>query len=332
MNVVRILQNKKFQKIARIGVAVLLLWILFLKISVREVLHLLFSLHPLYFSLAIGLNIVIVILCTYRWQLLLIAREMKIPFTTALSYYFIGIFFNNFLPTTVGGDIIRATYTARALEKKKADALASVLVERVVAVGAMVAVAIVGMIIIYSKIKNPLFLSIIILVTALFIILYFIILDRRVFEKVKHPVNRIKFFNLGSKLVSLYESMTLFKTYKRATLYLFLLSLLVQICFPLVCFALAHSLGFHVPIVYFFVYIPIISIVSMAPISINAVGLREASFVLLFTSIGVLKEQALGLSLLFYITTILVSLMGGILFLVGHHKKEEIPVEIREEL
>ena len=83
---------------------------------------------------------------------------------------------------------------------------------------------------------------------------------------------------------------------------------------------LGVAIGSPIILGYYFILLPIVWLVAMIPISINGLGLREGAFVVLFVSIGMSKEAAIAISVLFLAQAMLQGLIGGVLFLV--HRKE----------
>jgi hypothetical protein len=73
--------------------------------------------------------------------------------------------------------------------------------------------------------------------------------------------------------------------------------------------------NFEVGLLPFFIYVPIINVVSMIPISFNALGIREYFYVLLFARAGVAGETSLAVSLVSFFLLFLLSLLGGLFFI-----------------
>ncbi|MCK4822914.1 flippase-like domain-containing protein, partial [bacterium] len=65
---------------------------------------------------------------------------------------------------------------------------------------------------------------------------------------------------------------------------------------------------------YFFLFVPIISVLTMLPISLNGIGIREGAFVFFFTKVGISSAQALSMSILTYTIVLLASLIGGLIY------------------
>src|SRR5260221_743841 len=92
---------------------------------------------------ALGVQAVNLIASTWRWQLLLHAQDVKLKNRTLLGSYLVATFFNNFLPSNVGGDVIRIRDTAAATQSKTL-ATTVVLVDRVLGLMALVLISAVG--------------------------------------------------------------------------------------------------------------------------------------------------------------------------------------------
>src|SRR4030065_840853 len=103
---------------------------------------------------------------------------------------------------------------------------------------------------------------------------------------------------------------------------IFICSLLVQGGVIISYSVLGRGLGIDVPIGYYFLFIPLTTVVAMLPISLSGLGLRGGAFVFLFTRVGVSQEQALTLSLLWFVICALISMAGGIEYIRTGGRKE----------
>ena len=94
-----------------------------------------------------------------------------------------------------------------------------------------------------------------------------------------------------------------------------LLSLVVQLASMVLAWLIGEGLGLHVPPLYYGVLIPLVSILTLLPISLNGMGLREAGTVLLLAPLHISEASAVTLSLLIFAVYTAASLMGGIFYL-----------------
>ena len=273
-----------------------------------------------YLFLSAGLYLSGLLIGPLRWSRLLSAKGIRLPFKKLASYFFIGLFFNNFLPTIVGGDVARATYVAMD-SNKKAEAFASTVVDRAIGFLALTGIVLFVTLLFSHLIldKNTLTIS----AAAIFILtgLVSLFFNKFVFNRLTGVLPKIKLFNIGTKLASVYSSIYFYKKHKLTCLLAFGLSIILQSALILANYFLGYSVGMRITLVYFFLFIPIIAFVSMIPLSPNAIGIRESGYVIFFSQIGVTKAQALSLSFLNLSLVFLSSLIGGLIFLF---KRERI--------
>jgi hypothetical protein len=95
------------------------------------------------------------------------------------------------------------------------------------------------------------------------------------------------------------------------------IAMVVQVLRVLVHYEVSLALGLEIPVIYFFLFIPVIAIFIALPISIGGLGIREGLGVILFCGViqGLTKEQAFSMELLAGIVGVLVSLIGGVIYL-----------------
>ena len=82
-------------------------------------------------------------------------------------------------------------------------------------------------------------------------------------------------------------------------------------------FFIGNTIGAQIPLYYYLVFIPVVGIVSMLPVSIGGLGVRETAFLTLFGSVGLSAEQSVSLSLLWYAMLLLGGVPGLTLYLRG---------------
>lgn len=292
-----------------------LLIYLFRKIDLHGFSRIFSNIEPIFFLFSGLLYIGCQYLSSYRWQVLLRAHDVSVSVNRLFSFYLVGMFFNNFLPTSVGGDVMKGFDLYRHSGKGK-ESITTVFLERYTGLAAIIIIGLIAL-----AIGNPylpdrevaILLGAIATVFAggtLILINYRMkILCLRIMGK----------FHIGKaeKIISgLYETFRRYKTNKRVFLYAIIISFFVQLLNILVYILLADSLGIDVQWGYFFLFFPIVTVISMLPISFNGLGMREGMFIYLFTKIGIPSAQALSLSLSWFIIVTCISLLGGLIFMV----------------
>lgn len=232
-----------------------------------------------------------------RWQALAAVKGIIAPLTEFIRLYFIGAFFNNFLPTSVGGDVVKA-YKLTGATDKKVDAVSSVFIERLAGVSVLALVSWSGFIYYFQNLA---------LVVSLFLAVAVVVgfwLAPRIAQL--HPL-----------LNDFYSSVISYKDEKAVLLRAGLISLIVQLCAVSTQYLVFLALGIAVPFTYCVFVIPLITLATMLPISINGLGVQDGLYVFFFERVGVASEQAIAVSLTYHGLRLLSSLIGGVLYLFG---------------
>lgn len=274
----------------------------------------------------------------WKWRALLNASFPKekniVPFSYLGKLYYIGLFFNNFLPSSVGGDIARVFYLGKKVGVPPATA--SVGFERLTSGAALV------MILLGSAFLVPTarpFLGAILGVTFVFLLLFFILwalVYQSPKKKESHTEqledNRFqKWIRKGRKL--LLELGQSFGDYGKQGFKWWLLIIALSFAFQLglvwINGLLFQAFHIEVPVVQLVVIITLISALTMLPVSINGLGVREVSYVFFFQQLGIAQEIALSVSLLFFILVSLTSIIGGFCWVLerrDHHEAIREPI------
>jgi uncharacterized protein (TIRG00374 family) len=260
----------------------------------------------------IGLN-------ALRWWIMLRAQGTFISLPLAIYYYFFGAFFNSFMPTSIGGDLIRVMSVCEHTGRRSI-ALASVAVERLLGFFTLVPLSLVGIALTFRDFQSPRLLLGIELAAMAIFALVGILLNERVamgiLSLLRPILSRIPRVEVEEKLRSVYDSVSLYGK-KPGTLALgFLVSLLSRAVWIFGWYLVAVGLGLHqVTLARLFTVIPLVELARMAPISLGGLGVREGTFAALMSQFGVATTPAIVLSFLFYFLSIVNGLVGGGLYL-----------------
>jgi len=99
-------------------------------------------------------------------------------------------------------------------------------------------------------------------------------------------------------------------------------SVIIQALQFLAAYVIAVSLGIHLRMLYFFIFIPIISALSTLPISIGGLGVRDVTTILLFSKVGLSKELGFAMSLANNIFVFILGVIGGLVYVLTlHHRR-----------
>jgi uncharacterized protein (TIRG00374 family) len=251
-----------------------------------------------------------------KWQILLKAQKIEVPLGNLLSYTFVGLFFGNFLPTNVGGDLVRGYDLARHTQLP-AEAAISVLVDRLVGLIAFVFVAVVmALLVVYSAGQAALW-EVGVAATVAFLGLcggFALMLSNRL----RAQGRRLFAKPLLSPLAPLYDRLSAaLSAYRRsygALAQAFLISILVLIIGSVVNVLIALSLGGGISPLHIFLFTPLITFVLLIPISIGGIGLNQSAYVFFFNLVNVPESKSLAMSLIMQAVIIVASLPGGVLW------------------
>jgi hypothetical protein len=255
-------------------------------------------------------------LSAWRWWLLLRPVSLAVPYLRMVAFYFIGMFFNIFLPTIVGGDAVKAILLSRETGAP-ARATMSVFMERNVGLFALLAIATAAAFVAPPvDVRGFNLLQLTLLVFAGFIAANIVLASRPAYRLVDYLVAMTPLARIRSRAASLYEAIVPYREarWRGVVVAATAQSFLFQAVVILVVFLNANALGIRVPVAALAVFVPLISLAGMLPISVNGLGIREALYLLLFGRLGVPADAAVSMALLYFAVTLAASLPGGIVY------------------
>ncbi len=256
------------------------------------------------------------VLSAWRWHMLLSPVALDVPLPRMVGFYFIGMFFNLFLPTIVGGDVVKAVLLSRET-RAPARATVSVFMERDVGLFALLAVASIAAWWAPDVVIGGLSLrALTLLLSAGFVAVNLMLLRPGIYALADRLIARTALSRMRGRAASLYESMTPYRTAYGVLARSLVLSLAFQALVIAVVFFAARALGSDFPLTAVAVFVPLISLAGMIPVSLNGLGVREALYILLFGRIGASGEAAVSVALLYLAVTFLASLPGGIVYVL----------------
>lgn len=291
--------KKRIATVVRVAVSVALIaWIL-RKAPLGEVLDALRSADLRFVLLALALNPLGYWASVSRWRLLIRSQGGDASFGFLVRSFLVGVFFNNLLPSTIGGDTIRAYDTSRS-GVGKGTAVAVVIVDRFIGLLALMLFA--GVALFFSG-----------------------HLTDRIPALYGWVAGGAAVLGLIAALLFL-PSRVPFKVQGKVLAKAFGYSLVLQTLVVLNGWLLAKALHVPISLPYFFLIVPLAVFVMMIPVSINAIGVRESIWAFFFAAFGVASATAVALAWLDYGLVLLQALVGGVIY-AGSHKAPEIVEE-----
>ena len=300
--------------LVRLGVSAALLYFVLRSTDLTALWERVRSMNTWWLALALIVFAGQSLISVWRWDRLLRAQHVVVERTKLAESIWVSLFFNNFLPSNIGGDVMRITDTARAAGSKTL-ATTVVLVDRALGLTALLVVAAAGAFVlwltgVYVPGSRWLWLACIALVVAAVSVI-------AMPDFVGHLLGPVRALNkpwVTERAQRLEEAVMRFGKAPGVMAGAFGAAIVVQLA--LVAFYLLTAKGLSVPLPMLLgaVLIPVSLVVQMAPISINGFGVREAVFAFFFRRFGLSPDAAVALSLVSTGMVMALSLVGGLLF------------------
>jgi uncharacterized membrane protein YbhN (UPF0104 family) len=266
---------------------------------------------------ALGVWTLNVAASTWRWHLLLEAQDVRLPRRKLFGSFLVANFFSNFLPSNIGGDVIRIRDTASAAQSTTLAATV-VLVDRglglmglvlISAIGASMAVALRGggvLPIWPSWLWIGFFASAAVAVPAMY--------APEGLARLLRPLSFVHPEWMNRQITALTCTLSRFRQRPSSLIGCFGGAVVVQALIVAFYLTVVHALDIPVTASDLAVIVPLSLIVQMLPVSVNGFGVREATFSFYFTRVGLPIESAVLLSLVAAGITMLHSLSGAAVY------------------
>ncbi len=260
--------------------------------------------------LSIILSLSSTFLNAQRWKLLAAAVGLKRPLLQLTQYCFVGLFFNLFFPSTVGGDFSRCYYLSKGGGRYK-DAFYSVLADRVFGISVLFLFASIGVIFGPGGEKLPWQFRLPIFAGGLatcFVLPALPYLVSRILGRESWLSRRI-----NDSTANIYWQD------KKLILTSLGLSVLLQVVIVICHMSVGFALGLRqVPLWYYFVFYPSVAVLGFITPSFNGIGIREWAYRYFLTLMGVDRDSALTFAIILLGLNTLTCLVGGLVYLAGH--------------
>lgn len=283
--------------------------------------------HPFWLIVAFSLHIIGFLLSAYRWQMLLAARGAHYSVGYLLQSLMIGIFFNSFLPSTVGGDVFRA-YDTSERAGSTTEAMTVVVVERLTGMFALGMFALFALLFEFSQFSHLPVIWVSLGSLGVAFLLFIAAMQPDIAAVVNavfhHPVilRLPGSSKIRAKLRQIYHALAVYRRNKRVMGIAFILALVLQVNVIFHYYTIAYAMHLQVSVLYFFLIVPVVTIILMLPLFINGIGGRELVYIFLFGQFGVARADAIAFSWISFGMVLIQGVIGGVLYAI---RKKEIP-------
>ena len=305
-------QKKWIGTTVRILFTLLLFAVLFKSVSWSSLLQSL--VHTQHGMLLVGMIVGFcgIVVSAYQWRSLLHVERITSDLANLINLYIVGVAFSHFLPTGMGGDAVKALYVGRE-SGNSAGSASAVLLCRIIGFFGMLLIALPTLLFWHDQLDTKLVLSFILLALlvggmilgALLAVIFLPRFMRGRWARHRFLAPVINVGNAVSKTIQRPHTLLVANLYGMAFWLVAILN----------CYCYAEALRLDVPLYFYFFVVPLISLISFLPISINGFGLRETAFVYAFSTMHVASAPALLLALLMDMQALCFAVVGGGIYL-----------------
>src|SRR3989338_905076 len=291
------------------------LFVLLVRDDFPRILHELKTIDRSLLLTAILIFLTTILILSVRLRLMFSVEDIPLKLSDAVNLTFIGYFFNNFLPTAVGGDLVKAMCAARVTGQAMTSAT-SVLMDRVFGLFTFILIPSVSLLFFLRTIENPAVPVIVYSFLGVSIFCFFIIFHRGLAARFRFIEDLLRPLKLDRIARTFYENLHNFKRHRGIIAKAIALSIVGQSISILALYLFAFAMDARAPVIYFFLMVPIVHLLSMVP-SLNGLGVREWAYITFLTPyIG--REYAGAVGIIWFGLLLLLSTIGGMIYLFRH--------------
>ena len=308
----------KVSWLLKLSITLALLFLVIWKTGLTEAegraqfLEVLVNVDRFYLVLSLLAGVALNLISTWKWWWLLRERGVHQSYWRLAGLYYIGRFYNMFLPTSVGGDVIRV-YGLGLFTGKHMEAAASVIVDRLSGFLTLIGLACIIMIFGFSQVDSTLVVAGVVVSLVGALMVWWLLVSRTAHNLLQNIFGRFAFINKGlQKLDSLRSTLSGYNT-RTILLIAIGVSLVFYGVAILNVYVSARAFSDALVIGDIALSVPIIMVIMNLPISIGGIGLMESAYTFIFELLGIGLTVGLSTAILMRIKTIIDALIGGAL-------------------
>jgi len=290
-------------------------WFLTQKTSLADILREIGRASPWLLAFAFSLHAVGLLISAIRWRILIRAQGDSVPLGFLAGSYLVGMFFNMFLPSRIGGDVVRI-WDGSKYSSSLVKSSAIVVVERLTGIVSLLLFAFAASVLRLEMAKDRPVIWVALGLGALGLLSVAAFLlppAGKLLKKIPDKGIAARFKN---KALSFRGTILHYREKKKALFSAFLLALLLQVNVVVYYFLIGKAIHLSIPLLDYFIFIPIVHLVLLIPVTINGLGLRELSYSRIFSYYGLTAAAAVSFAWIDLGFMIVVGLIGGVVFMV----------------
>ena len=299
--------NKKIAVLLKIFISLGLMTFLISQVDFRQIFSILKNVDIIMIFYALIMLIIQAFVATARWQFVLNCQKIKISYKNILKILWSGLFFNQAMPSSVGGDVIRGYYLKKE-GMSLGRATLGVLMDRLFGMMGLVILVLISLPLLFELVDDTTAQTGILFIALSASIALMIILFT---DKLPGNFSHLK---LIEGFYSLSKDTRHCIVKNHCGLIIIPVSILIHIISVTTVMIIAAGLNLNVDLWGGLLIFPLVSLMLVAPISIAGWGVREGAMVVGFGYLGVAPEAALALSILYGLSALIVALPGGVVW------------------
>lgn len=206
--------------------------------------------------------------------------------------------------------------------QKAKQVIATVFLDRLSGYIGLVFVALLAILLGGELISDKIVLFSFAIIIILLVIILLLLFNSFIYARITRFLSVPGAGKIREMIRDMHREIHIFRNHKKMIIGNLALSLLIQVIFPVSVYFIGFSLGIKINIIYFLIFLPIIGAITLLPISIGGLGLREGLYVVYFAKAGVIKQLALAMSLLSFSFIVFYGAIGGVIYvLTVHHRR-----------
>ena len=264
--------------------------------------------------LAMALYGLIIAISIWRWKLLLHTQGYRATMGHLSASYLVATFFNNFLPGSIGGDVIRVRDSSR-LTGSTTTSVAVVIIDRILGFGALYVLAVAAYLAAGSSVRGLAgALPALVVLGVVFGLLAYVFFRPGTARRAVAAVGMSRLPWAQSKFEVVQSAVNVYREEVGAVWTAFLGSVALQALVVYYYYNIARALRIPLPLSACFLMVPLCTLVQALPISFNGWGVRESVFIVYFAQVGLPRESAMAFSLVGAGLMVLLSLSGAVVW------------------
>ena len=300
--------NKKIAILLKVIVSLGLITLLVNQVDFNKIVNILKNVDIAMIVYALILLIIQVFIATTRWQFVLKCQKIMLDYKNTLQILWSGLFFNQAMPSSVGGDVIRGYYLKKQ-GMTLGRATLGVLMDRLFGMVGLVFLVLASLPLLFELVDDSIARSgVLFIALGISLALLFIFFTDKLPGNFSHLKVIRGFYSLSQVgrrcIVDHYNG-----------LIILVISILIHLISVISVMIMAAGLGINVEWSGFLLIIPLVTLMMVVPISIAGWGVREGVMVVGFGYLGVAPEAALALSILYGLLILAVALPGGAIWM-----------------